>query len=189
MAETRREPGWLADVDSLDRAILTAIGRTRTPALDRSLRVITRAANYSRISIACAAVLADTAGPAGRRAARMGLASVAATSAIVNLAVKPLLRRGRPIRGLEPVAGRSVRMPTSASFPSGHSAAAFAFAVGAGRELSWTTSPLVVLAAVVAYSRVHTGVHYPTDVIAGGLIGVAVAEATSRAMRRKVGPG
>ena len=43
MAEIRREPGWLADVDSLDPAILTAIGRTRTPTQDRSLRVITRA--------------------------------------------------------------------------------------------------------------------------------------------------
>jgi membrane-associated phospholipid phosphatase len=49
--------------------------------------------------------------------------------------------------------------PISRSFPSGHSAAAFAFASGAGREMPQTAIPLHGLAALVAYSRVHTGVH------------------------------
>ncbi len=65
-------------------------------------------------------------------------------------------------------------MPTSTSFPSGHSAAAVAFASAAGRSLPRAGPPLRVLAAAVAYSRVHTGVHFPGDVIAGSIIGTAI---------------
>jgi undecaprenyl-diphosphatase len=73
-------------------------------------------------------------------------------------------------------------MPTSSSFPSGHSAAAFAFAIGVARVSPSAAVPLLALAALVSYSRVHTGVHYPGDVVAGSLLGTAVAEATTRAL-------
>jgi undecaprenyl-diphosphatase len=66
-------------------------------------------------------------------------------------------------------------MPRSRSFPSGHAASAFAFATAAGHELPLAGLPLRGLAAVVAYSRVHTGVHYPGDVVVGSLIGSTVA--------------
>ena len=69
-------------------------------------------------------------------------------------------------------------MPLSRSFPSGHTAAAFAFATGTGHILPWAGPPLIVLASAVGYSRVHTGVHFPIDVIAGALCGVTAAEAT-----------
>ncbi len=75
-------------------------------------------------------------------------------------------------------------MPTSRSFPSGHSAAAFAFATGVADISPAAAIPLRALAAVVAYSRVHTGVHFPGDVIAGALTGVTVGELTSQGIRR-----
>ncbi len=74
-------------------------------------------------------------------------------------------------------------MPRSASFPSGHSASAFAFATAAGAELPLLAFPLRSLAAAVAYSRVHGGAHYPGDVIAGSLIGGATAAAVVRLQR------
>jgi len=80
--------------------------------------------------------------------------------------------------------GRSVRMPGSASFPSGHSASAFAFATAVGAEIPALGLPLRVLAAAVAYSRVHGGAHYPADTIAGSLIGGAAATFVTRARRR-----
>jgi membrane-associated phospholipid phosphatase len=73
-------------------------------------------------------------------------------------------------------------MPGSRSFPSGHTAAAVAFAIGAGRELPHARLPLEALAALVGYSRVHTGVHYPGDVLAGALLGATIAEVVAGAL-------
>ncbi len=176
-------PGWLSDTEQVDRAIYDAIAATPTPALDRAMSRLARAADYSRLSLASATLLSVTRGRAGRRAAALGLASVVVTSGVVNLVVKPLGRRGRPdpIAGEVPVA-RQVPVPTSRSFPSGHAAAAFAFATGVGRVLPREAAALRVLAAAVAYSRVHTGVHYPGDVIAGSLMGGALAQLTTNAL-------
>ena len=75
-------------------------------------------------------------------------------------------------------------MPISTSFPSGHSATAFAFASGVGRVSPPASIPLQGLAALVAYSRVHTGVHYPGDVVAGALAGTILARLTAYALDR-----
>lgn len=175
----------LRELKRLDQAVYAAVAVSPTPSLDSALRRLSRAANYSRISMAVAAGLAVFGGPSGRRAAFRGMASIALTSVTMNIAVKPWARRRRPDRESARVpTARHVRMPTSHSFPSGHSAAAFAFAEGVGRNLPWAAPPLTVLAFLVAYSRVHTGVHYPGDVIAGGLCGVTLAEVANRAIDR-----
>ncbi len=182
-----RRPGWLRDAEGLDMAIYAAIAQTPTPALDRAMRRVSHAANYSRLSIASAGALAVLGGRQGRRAAATGLASVATTSAFANLIVKPLGNRRRPDRATEQVPlDRQVRMPGSTSFPSGHSASAFAFATGVGDVMPRAAVPLRALAAVVAYSRVHTGVHYPGDVVAGSLIGTVLAQLTAHALDRRV---
>ena len=173
----------LEELRRLDAAVYAAIAGADTPALDRLFSRLSRSADYSKLSIASAAALALGAGPDGRRAAVRGMAAVAVTAAIVNLAIKPISRRARPDRaGASVPRGRHVRMPASHSFPSGHTAAAFAFATGAGRALPWTAPPLTVLATLVGYSRVHTGVHYPLDVVVGALCGVTLATVTDRAL-------
>jgi hypothetical protein len=91
-------PTWVRDAERIDVALYAAVATTPTPALDRAMRRLTIAADYSRLSLAAPVVLALTRGPRGRRAARTGLASVAATSAIVNAAIKPVARRRRPDR-------------------------------------------------------------------------------------------
>jgi undecaprenyl-diphosphatase len=78
-------------------------------------------------------------------------------------------------------------MPRSRSFPSGHTAAAVAFASGAGNVLPAVGLPLHLLAAVVGYSRIHTGVHFPGDVVAGALIGSAVGDLTTGLIMRTRG--
>ena len=173
--------GWLDEASAVDAAVFEAIARTPTPTLDRSLRRLTEAADYSRLWFASAAVLAASRGRSGRRAAVAGLSSVAVASAVVNLALKPLSRRKRPGRSEVP-ADRRAPEPSSSSFPSGHSASAFAFATGVGAVLPLEAIPIRALAAVVAYSRVHTGVHYPGDVLAGAFLGTTLAQVTVRGL-------
>ncbi len=176
--------GRRAQLEALDLAVYQAIAATGTPDLDRDFERLSRAADHSKLWVASAALLALTAGRSGRRAAVNGLAAVAATSGVVNLIAKPLGGRRRPDRAAYAVpVARQVPMPGSTSFPSGHSASAFAFASGVADILP-ATVPLQLCAALVAYSRVHTGVHYPADVIVGALIGSSVAPLTSAALRR-----
>jgi membrane-associated phospholipid phosphatase len=177
---------WLADAEQVDGALYAAIAGTPTPALDNIMSRLSRAANYSRLSIASAGALALVGGPSGPRAAAVGLSSVGLTATVVNIVVKPLSRRRRPDRKADHAPlGRQVRMPISTSFPSGHSAAAFAFATGVGSVMPRAAIPLRALAALVAYSRVHTGVHYPGDVVAGALMGTALAQVTAHALESR----
>jgi membrane-associated phospholipid phosphatase len=182
-APRRQARDWLADVERLDLAVYVAIANTPTPSLDRALGRLSRAADHSKLSLSAAAGLAAFGGPAGRRAAASGLAALAVTAVVVNAGLKLVAGRRRPDPRAVPDA-RQVRMPISRSFPSGHSAAAFAFATGVGGVSPGAAIPLRTLAVAVAYSRVHTGVHYPGDVIAGALTGVTLAELTNRALRR-----
>lgn len=183
-SHSRSLPAWLLDAKRLDEALYTAIAQTPTPSLDRDMRRLTQAANLSRIWLGCAALLAVTRGARGRQAAVAGLSSVAVASAAVNLLIKPLGRRDRPDQNDVPLARRAP-MPASTSFPSGHSASAFAFATGVGSVLPREAVPIRALAALVAYSRVHTGVHYPADAVAGGLLGTALARATVLVLARR----
>ena len=174
VADGRRELG------ALDRAIYSAVAATPTPALDEPLRRLSNAANNSRLWLAIAAGLAVTGGRAGRRSAVRGTLAIGVTSALVNLEVKTLWSRRRPDRASAGVPEqRDVRMPTSTSFPSGHTASGFAFASAVGRDQPWLGLALRFLAAAVGYSRVHTGVHYPSDVVAGALIGASTGQAVA----------
>src|SRR5690348_5214538 len=86
---------WNEDLRRLDLATYAAIAATPTPKLDPVFRRVSSAANYSRIWLLSAAALAALGDGPGRRAAADGLASIALTSAVVNLVLKPLGGRRR----------------------------------------------------------------------------------------------
>jgi membrane-associated phospholipid phosphatase len=145
--------------------------------LDGVFRRLSGAADHWKLWLGSAAVLAIAGGRRGRRSAMNGVAAMAVSSAVVNVALKPLGGRRRPDRALHHVpTARHVSMPTSTSFPSGHAASAAAFATGVATAFPEAGIPLGTAAALVAYSRVHTGVHYPVDVIAGSVTGTALAQ-------------
>jgi membrane-associated phospholipid phosphatase len=176
--------GWLTEARALDAAVDAGIAATPTPTLDRSAAALSRAADHSKLWIGVAGLLAAT-GARGRRSAIDGLVSIAITSGVVNLVLKPLRHRRRPDRLAHAVPlARYVEMPQSTSFPSGHAASAFAFASGVTHELPAAGVPLEAAAALVAYSRVHTGVHYPIDVVAGAVIGGALAPLATATLDR-----
>jgi undecaprenyl-diphosphatase len=177
-----RATATVREASGLDHAIYGAIARTPTPSLDRELAALSRLADHSKLWVGCAAGLALLGGERGRSSAVRGLAAIAVASGGVNLGVKLLSRRRRPDRVDVPEA-RHVPMPISSSFPSGHSASAFAFATAVGDSNLAVDLPLRFLAALVAYSRVHSGVHYPGDVVVGALIGGAAGNAVA-AIRR-----
>ena len=141
--------------------------------------MLSRAADRSPLWLVLAAVGASFGGRRGRRAAANGVLALAFTSATVNGPFKWLVGRHRP------TAQRRIhrRLHTS-SFPSGHSASAFAFAVAATRELPEAGPLLLPLAATVAYSRVYLEVHYPSDLAAGAAFGTGAGMAARSAARR-----
>lgn len=176
----------LTEAKKVDTALYAAVADTETPRLDIAMRHLSRSADHGVLWLGAAAALTLFGGAGGRRAARTGLASLGLASAFANLVGKPLTTRRRPEREeLEVLADRQVPMPKTSSFPSGHTASAFAFATGAGRAQPALSAPLRALATLVGYSRVHTGVHYPADVVAGAFIGVTAAEIAARLLDRR----
>lgn len=90
-----------------------------------------------------------------------------------NLVLKPLIGRVRPF-AFRPDLPLLVPPPGDASFPSGHTAAAFAVVVALKASGSPLWRPALALAAVTAFSRLYLYVHWPTDVLGGILLGAAV---------------
>lgn len=172
---------WLDQAKVIDDAVYVAIAEVEAPGLDLAMRRLSRSADHSKLWFGAAAGLALLGGPSGRGAARRGLASLGAASALANLVAKPLTVRSRPQRSDQAeLTRRHVPMPRSSSFPSGHTASAFAFATGASHAIPGLSVPLRALATLIGYSRVHTGVHFPADVLAGAFLGISAAEIANR---------
>ncbi len=147
---------------------------------DGGLRTLSNAANHSVLWMGVAAGM-GLAGGRARRAAVRGVLAVAGASALSNAVLKPVFPRRRPPAGTpEFTVRRGLPAPRSSSFPSGHSASAAAFATAVALEYPAAGVALAPLAAAVAYSRVHTGVHWPSDIAVGAGVGAAVALATRR---------
>ncbi len=174
------------DLEALDLAVYGAVAGAATPTLDTAFRGLTKLADNSKLWFGIAGVTAVVGGRRGRHAAIDGVIAIGIASFVVNQPLKRLLPRGRPDRDhFQVIAGRQVPLPTSPSFPSGHSASAFAFSNAMAGELAWAALPAHFLAGAVAYSRVHTGVHYPGDVMVGALLGAGVGDMVGGVRRRR----
>ena len=162
---------------ALDLAVVRRVARVNSPALDRAMPALSEAANHGMLWIALGACLQATGNARASRAGRRGLASLAAASATANIIGKGLASRRRPDAEV-PAARRLAHAPWTSSFPSGHAASAAAFATGAAMELPGLAPGVFALALAVGASRVVTGVHYPSDVLAGFALGAAAAAST-----------
>lgn len=161
----------------MDRWALTKMG-TRDPKIIRFLPLLGRSANYNRLWWAISALLAVTGDQRARRAALRGIVAAVMASFVANVVGKQAIRRPRPPVDLTPIHRRLRRIPRTTSFPSGHSASAAAFAAGVAIEFPVLAAPIGAIAAGVAASRVVTGVHYPSDVVAGSALGIGTGVLT-----------
>ncbi|MEU4293568.1 phosphatase PAP2 family protein [Kribbella sp. NPDC026596] len=180
----------LSRLATYDRALYRSVARLPTPVLDEPLRRVSDIADFSKPWFLVAGALALFGGRRGRQAAFAGVTAIGAASLVANQLLKKTVGESRrPDRGgLGVPVQRWVRMPSSGSFPSGHSASAAAFAVAVGDVIPALGPALRGAASVVAFSRVYTGVHYPSDVLVGVTVGALFGRLAARLTLRRRPP-
>lgn len=151
----------------VDSQILRTM-RTRghSPGVERAALILGKAGNHGAIWLAIGGVLALI--DSGNREAWVICAALGPVAIGLNYVVKLIVRRPRPVlEGLPPLGG----VPSSLSFPSAHATSSFAVATAMTR-----VEPLgalaFLLAAALALGRPYLGMHYPSDVLLGAVLGV-----------------
>lgn len=105
----------------------------------------------------------------------------------VNIVIKPLIDRARPFEiSSDILKNIIITLPKDGSFPSGHTAAAFAAATAAFCCRKKTGIFLLIFAFFMAVSRLYFAVHFPTDVLAGCVIGVVIGIVSYRKIYKKI---
>jgi undecaprenyl-diphosphatase len=156
----------------LDLSLFSLINGSHTPWLDELMLLASAVGRGGFVWIATALIAAVF--PRRRMAAWRVILSVALTFLLVDGVIKPIVDRDRPFEVL-PEARLIDARPLTGSFPSGHAASAMAGALSVGRLLPAARIVWWPLAVVIAVSRMYVGVHWPSDVLAGLLIGWATA--------------
>jgi membrane-associated phospholipid phosphatase len=151
-----------------ERLLRCARTRGHTPGAERAVERFSRVGEHGGIWLATG-LAGNVLGGERRAAWRRATGAVAAAYAL-NTALKLLVRRRRPEL---PDLPALTSTPTALSFPSAHAATSFAGALAYSR-LGLPRAPLYLLAASLSYSRLYLGVHYPSDVLAGALLGSAI---------------
>ncbi|HET9411151.1 MAG TPA: phosphatase PAP2 family protein [Candidatus Dormibacteraeota bacterium] len=167
----------------IDRRLFKVINELpHSPTSDRYVSVISDLGEGLGW-VAGGIALAILGGPKGRRAGlATAVASLGATY-VVQVRVKPLFRRVRPFVNRE---ARVVGIrPPDHSFPSGHTASSFAAATALAFFYPRAASVVYTLATGVAVSRVHLGVHFPSDTAVGGAMGIGIGTFSAWLFKRR----
>lgn len=178
----------LAQGQNADITWLRQVHLHRNTGLDGTARWVSASAGPVAVGGTLAGLGAAYAwgGPAERRQARTAAAAFAAER-VLNYGLKATINRARPFEAYPDL--QPFYLPQTASLPSGHAGVAFQFATSL--TLAWpkwyVAVPAYGWATAVGYSRLHMGVHYPSDVLAGAALGAGTALATHWLARRLQG--
>lgn len=177
---------FLQSVQNLDGEILLQIQQhLRTDMLTPFMKIVTFLGNGGWFWILCAVVL--LAIPKTRKTGYAAVLSLIFGVIVTNLLLKNIVARPRPFAEIEALIPL-IAKPTDFSFPSGHTTASFAVALVMLRMLPKKIGiPAVVLAALVAFSRLYLGVHYPTDVLVGFVVALVGSTVAVWIVRMKMG--
>jgi membrane-associated phospholipid phosphatase len=167
----------------LDRSGLRALRRTRGTSLDCAAIAVSHLGRGGLIWLVLALAVGSGERPLRRREGVLLSASAIASALAFSMLLARVLQRPRPCdRGVRSL----IRCPDGGSLPSDQAAAAFA----AAEMLSWLQPqprPLLCpAAALLKLSRVAVGAHYPTDVLAGALVGAAIGHGAKAVAARRV---
>jgi membrane-associated phospholipid phosphatase len=157
-------------LQELDRRLLRTM-RTRyhAPQIEDAVKALGMAGEWGAVWVAIG--VAAAAVDATRRERWLRAAAVAPAAVGVNYLVKLAVRRRRPrLRRLPPLAAA----PSELSFPSAHATSSLAAAVAMGRVAPGSRPPLYGLAGAICLTRPYLGMHYPSDVLGGAAIGLAI---------------
>jgi len=142
--------------------------RGHGPRAEAVATALGRIGEYGAVWLAIGLVLAAVDGD--RREQWLLAGALGPVAIGLNFAVKLVVRRARPVlEGLPPLGGA----PSSLSFPSAHATSSFACATAMTR-IAPEAAVLFVLAAALALGRPYLGMHYPSDVLAGALLGLVL---------------
>lgn len=153
----------------LDLKLLRTM-RTRwhTPGLEAAAKALGKAGNNGAVWVVLGIVLALL--DSEQREAWLICAALGPIAIALNYGIKLLVKRPRPVlEGLPPLGGA----PSSLSFPSAHATSSFAVATAMVRVDPATASTLII-ALALSLGRPYLGMHYPSDVLAGIALGVAL---------------
>jgi len=171
-------------VSGLDTSLQRWIVEHRVGLLDPVFQGITYAGSFGLVWLALAYALSGFAWRRPWLVVRLAVTVLLAEMSSGLL--KAAIDRDRPAVA-NPEPQTLVDLPPTHSFPSGHATVAFACATTLALALPRLAVPLYALAVLIAASRVYVGVHYPLDVLAGAVLGVAIAlvvRAAGRVLRR-----
>ena len=160
-------------LESFDLALLDWLRPWHTPGLDRAMSWISASGGAGLVWVTLAVVA--IAMPRYRASAWRVLLTVMLAYALVDAVLKPLIGRPRPAIHATAPARQLPPVPRTSSFPSGHATATFGAAIAVSRMWPHTAPVWWSLAVLIGYSRIYLGHHYPLDVAAGALMGIALA--------------
>jgi undecaprenyl-diphosphatase len=168
---------WLLSLDT-DLFILLNTRLTH-PLLDRMMSGVTTQSNWYPVLAGAWIALIIWGGRRGRMAAVMLVIALALSDQITCSVLKPLVGRLRPCNALTSDQCRLLVGASSAkSFPSAHASNSFVMATVAAWGHRRLAPVFFVVAALVAYSRIYVGLHYPLDAVAGAALGVLIGRIT-----------
>jgi undecaprenyl-diphosphatase len=175
-------------VTALDRSVQSWVVEHRLGPLDPLFQALSYIGSFGLVWLLLAVAISGFSWSRPWLWTRVGVAILLAES--LSGGLKAWIGRDRP-PVVDPDPEPLVRVPETYSFPSGHATVSFACATVLAAAVPRLRLPLFALAALIAWSRVYDGVHYPLDVLAGAVLGVALAIALrtlARALRRSAPP-